>query len=792
MKIFFKAKMKHVESLDPVKFSRSGFSFSRKSSKGHPGKKFASLALAMVLTLQLAGCSSDGDRDAPTPKNEEQPVGVVPFQMREMNFVPTFEISGTLKAKNEMTMAAEVSGTAEKILHKEGDRVQAGDVLAIFKHDDNNARVNFEAASRALANAANTLSLTENSAEENEKSANLAVEQAEISLQAAQKTHEKTGVSNSEQIKSAQAAVETAAANLQIAENNLQDAEENFGKSETDLLENAENTLQAAMVVFFDSLQAADSNLCFSSGDKFTCSGGFSAKEPTLLTEGKNLFRPANFNFEQFKNQSKDFSNLENSKSILQSAKAIGQEIRTVLKVIDEIIRNSVPSAALSETQLETLNTQNTSLKNLLEAQITAITSAVQAIDDFSIGKPQSLQNLELVLNVAENQMTQAQANLANIRSSLEISTISTSSQVEIAKKNLESAQVALESVRKSNQISIQGAQGAFDSAKQAFDSASISFEKLSPTSPTGGTVSQVFFEQGDSIAAGSAIFTIAEIETLTLTGEIEPEAALQIAAGDLVEIFTNGQQLEAQAKVAKVFPTANEQTRRVKVEIEVDNAERSIFPNTFATAKIFGQSRDDILAIPVGALFEKNPPSVFVIENDTITSRIVETGIQSQQIFQIENGLQKGEVIVRDRVVGLENGQKVMVLPEGEFELLPIEKEIAQQKETAKKVQDKSFVVAPVANGILQTSEGAFWLRGTFPKQTRQIKIGERVVKFFDPDDQQIEHWMFRVDSTRDNLQNGENLLQITFLDEGGETLAVEDFKVILQTESTAEKSEQ
>ncbi len=120
------------------------------------------MKLPITLALGLGGLvllSSCGKTDAPksgAPKEAApREVQVVRAERRPMERV--LQVVGTLAAQNEATIAAQVAGQLEKNLVDLGDRVQAGQKLALIDTTSYEAGANASAANltRATASAAN-------------------------------------------------------------------------------------------------------------------------------------------------------------------------------------------------------------------------------------------------------------------------------------------------------------------------------------------------------------------------------------------------------------------------------------------------------------------------------------------------------------------------------------------------------------------------------------------------------------------------------------------------------------
>lgn len=207
------------------------------TTTAHPARR---LALPLSLLLLLAACSPGGGQgaggggspaasasrnnlDAAPAKTTALTVRTVPASAGTLNVQRT--VSATIRADRDSNVAAQASGTVERLLAQEGDRVQAGQVVVGL--DDTGAR-------QALENA------------------RLQVQQAQISLdQARTNTGQATG--------SLQAAVQAAQASLDKARQDAASAENLYrlgGISQADL-----NAARSALAQAQSGLAQAQNNL---------------------------------------------------------------------------------------------------------------------------------------------------------------------------------------------------------------------------------------------------------------------------------------------------------------------------------------------------------------------------------------------------------------------------------------------------------------------------------------------------------------------------------------------------
>ena len=107
-------------------------------------------ALALGL-LALTGC---GPAPAPTAPRPAPPVSVTLAPVRSVPIDRTLPVVGTLFARDEATLSAEVEGSIEKTLVEFGDRIRSGQELALIDTDSYTALAAQASARVAQARAA--------------------------------------------------------------------------------------------------------------------------------------------------------------------------------------------------------------------------------------------------------------------------------------------------------------------------------------------------------------------------------------------------------------------------------------------------------------------------------------------------------------------------------------------------------------------------------------------------------------------------------------------------------------
>ena len=107
--------------------------------------------MAVVTLAVIAGCSKSNDKMAKTAGDEGVPVTVTAVEVVPLD--RTITVVGTLFAKDEATIAAQVEGQVEKTLVDFGDRVKAGQELALIDTTAYDSLARQSAANLAKARA---------------------------------------------------------------------------------------------------------------------------------------------------------------------------------------------------------------------------------------------------------------------------------------------------------------------------------------------------------------------------------------------------------------------------------------------------------------------------------------------------------------------------------------------------------------------------------------------------------------------------------------------------------------
>jgi HlyD family secretion protein len=248
--------------------------------------------------------------------------------------------------------------------------------------------------------------------------------------------------------------------------------------------------------------------------------------------------------------------------------------------------------------------------------------------------------------------------NIANIKSNLKQAEV----YLKNAKKNLAEDQklfkdnyVSKDKLDKS-QDDLEQAEINFDIAKQQFElTKEIDTEgNISKVYATAsGTVIRKSVEAGEmvrsdfgSYAEGTVLLVIADLNQMVVKASINEVDIAKIKKNQKVNIKVDAYPYEAYTgNITKVSATATSQNniKVFPVEIKINESNDKLKPGMTANITIIGETRENILMIPIRSIFsnENGEDIVYTVQNDTIIGpQIVKTGINNFLNVEIIEGL--------------------------------------------------------------------------------------------------------------------------------------------------------
>ena len=172
----------------------------------------------------------------------------------------------------------------------------------------------------------------------------------------------------------------------------------------------------------------------------------------------------------------------------------------------------------------------------------------------------------------------------------------------------------------------------------------------LTLRAPAGGYVLEKSVLAGQKVMAGEALYKVADLSTLWVEGEVFEQDMSTVLVGATVKAdFAAMPGEHRMGRISWIYPTLNPETRTVRVRVVLPNSDFTLKPGMYATIRIAGRVRANVLTVPRSAVLSTGERSiVFVREkNGQLTPREVALGTTNDDRVEVLQGLSAGDTVV-------------------------------------------------------------------------------------------------------------------------------------------------
>jgi len=191
-----------------------------------------------------------------------------------------------------------------------------------------------------------------------------------------------------------------------------------------------------------------------------------------------------------------------------------------------------------------------------------------------------------------------------------------------------------------------------------------LSFTRV--TAPVAGTVVVRRVEVGDHAAPRSALVELAAGDGLLLRVPVSELEVVHLARGDSARITVDAlPQLALDARVVRVFPSADPATRQVTVELRVDHPPPAVRIGFLARARLDLERREAALVLPEGVVQRGAEVGSFawVAEGGVARVRPLTLGWRLDGEVVVESGLEPGDQVIVEGRAALREGVPIRTL---------------------------------------------------------------------------------------------------------------------------------
>lgn len=159
---------------------------------------------------------------------------------------------------------------------------------------------------------------------------------------------------------------------------------------------------------------------------------------------------------------------------------------------------------------------------------------------------------------------------------------------------------------------------------------------------------------------SGTEVLTIADLSEMIINAHINQADVTRLNVGEEVEVIVEAVAgLKVMGRVERIAPqaTIKNNIKGFAVRILLKNVDERVRPGMTANIKIPVAMADNVLAVPLAAVFtEKNPDTgdperfAYVSKGDSYERRPIQVGVSDFFFAEVQKGLQSGELVLLEQ----------------------------------------------------------------------------------------------------------------------------------------------
>lgn len=208
-----------------------------------------------------------------------------------------------------------------------------------------------------------------------------------------------------------------------------------------------------------------------------------------------------------------------------------------------------------------------------------------------------------------------------------------------------------------------EGMQYDLAALEASYDLKQLNYDYASIRATISGVVSARNVKLGQNLSLGDIAFRITDTYDLVAYLQIPQAELAKFAAGHTATLSVASMPgIEFPAKITRISPTIDVRNGTFRATVVIDNTRGELAPGMFGRFTIAYELHANALVIPAHALLdEDDQTTVYVVSNNEVVRRVVETGIESGGRVEILSGLRDDDQIVVVGHSSLRDGSKVL-----------------------------------------------------------------------------------------------------------------------------------
>lgn len=212
----------------------------------------------------------------------------------------------------------------------------------------------------------------------------------------------------------------------------------------------------------------------------------------------------------------------------------------------------------------------------------------------------------------------------------------------------------------------VQNAELDVTRAKNEVENAEIGLAKMKMEIPISGVIVEFpNYTPNSTIEAGAPLGKIMNYSRMYIDVNLPENTMDEIKKGQGVQLTNYSIPDDTlSGKITEISPAIDVDTRTYLAKVRFNNPKLIIRPGMFVKTLIKVKQKKDIIIIPKDIIIsDQKGKRVFVVEENTAIERMIETGIENEDMIEVISGLEENERLVVKGFETLRNKSKVKVL---------------------------------------------------------------------------------------------------------------------------------
>lgn len=249
-----------------------------------------------------------------------------------------------------------------------------------------------------------------------------------------------------------------------------------------------------------------------------------------------------------------------------------------------------------------------------------------------------------------ENAIEQASSDLADLQSDL-------ATQKSIAEADSTSlTKEEKEKMRVTNNLTELDAKSAKELVEEGKKGIEADFN---------GVISKAAVQQGATVTQGMELFTLQSTDKVSVDINVSKYDYAKVKEGQTADITIGDKKYIGKViKISHLATTNEKGSTLISATVSIDQPDEDIFLGVDAKVKIYAEKAEDVVTLPAGVVnIGKAGSFCYVLKDGVITKQDITTGISSEDVVEVTDGIKAGDEVIED-LGSLEEGMAAEAVP--------------------------------------------------------------------------------------------------------------------------------